>query len=968
MVKADVRRDYYADLGLAPSAESEEIKKQFRKLALKFHPDRNPGREQEFIAKFQSIQAAHEILSDPQQRLKYDTDRLRAGYGKVYGPPRTNTQRRSQTTSTPTAPPPPRASRAQTQRPAYDPWPNASTTTPNASAGAQRYSAHARANPQQWTRGQDDAQTRADAYKGFSGMRGGSTAGASWRGFDPQTGRTSAGSTSAGASRQQNTPFGTGTPRPKSAYEYFKETHKAQNNTSPNSGRKKQGFAPGTAGGGDEPPARNTSAYTHNRSERPSSMYFDSVPPPTAKKPPPAPEPPQFNEEFERNRRGYASTGGEKTFFSSTPLGRPASTRPPSGNFRSPNPRTNPPSPVYPPADGRHHSASPKPRRRASYSPSPSTSSSGDSLESQDEWEEVVPKRNGKPKAVPKSRLPPHQKFSDFHRQADINPGTGEKPSTRPGGHRYEDPRAPNNEPRRPRRVAGFGDLTADSDDNKGHNSDSAAFTRGSSRPQQPSQSTGSTARTESAQSPATAAFGRRSTSDVNSLHKKFSAEDWRDHIEGFDFLGASASKLNAARKSPSSKPRGRAKPQYDSTDSVPSTGSAGLNTFGSVPEEEPQQNAQKPPTPFAQAKFSADQWSEQLRNLSWDVPESDKQRQSAHTPPRSPRKQSRTGTKVRSAPQAASVASEADEAKDTINGTPVPGEAPNTEEAGGKTWAAPDVEAMDIDMESPPMPKKTPAGGAKTPGYPDLNNVAHEATATSVKAQQPKADGSSSNTETRTPLFDLENLRNTAPFTSTNSGGIENLDDVHATLPFESRAKQQTTTKRDIRPRELKLPNPPKRPWAPQTVALSPGIMVLPLEKWQYYVSQMGTYMHDWNVFSRKILCHFNARQEAVETGLSSNWISAVGDSTRLKLNEDDEADESSETRTADTYDLDETLVPGSGKGGFSAYLRGIEEDVQVRKHWEVACEMHRECILDLGRLREWIRNGGKVVSFSTI
>ncbi|KAJ5523875.1 Heat shock protein DnaJ N-terminal [Penicillium frequentans] len=950
MVKADVRRDYYADLGLAPSAESEEIKKQFRKLALKFHPDRNPGREQEFIAKFQSIQAAHEILSDPQQRLKYDTDRLRAGYDHV----------------NPHGPSSPRASRAQTQRPAYDQWPNASTT-PNASAGAQRYSAHARANPQQWTRGQDDAQTRADAYKGFSGMRGGSTAGASWRGFDPQTGRTSAGSTTAGASRQQNTPFGTGTPRPKSAYEYFKETHKAQNNTSPNSGRKKQGFAPGTAGGGDEPPARNTSAYTHNRSERPSSIYFDSVPPPTAKKPPPAPEPPQFTEEFERNRRGYASTGGEKTFFSSTPLGRPASTRPPSGSFRSPNP----PSPVYPPADGRHHSASPKPRRRASYSPSPSTSSSGDSLESQDEWEEVVSKRNGKPKAVPKSRLPPHQKFSDFYRKADSNPGTGEEPSTRPGGHRYEDPRAPNNEPRRPRRVAGFGDLTADSDDNKGHNSDSAAFTRGSSRPQQPSQSTGSTSRTESAQSasnPATAAFGRRSTSDVNSLHKKFSAEDWRDHIEGFDFLGASASKLNAARKSPNSKPRGRAKPQYDSTDSVPSTGSAGLNTFGSVPEEESQQNAQKAPTPFAQAKFSADQWAEQLRNLSWDVPESDKQRQSAHTPPRSPRKQSRTGTKVRSAPQAASVASEADEAKDTINGTSVPGEVPNTEEAGGKTWAAPDVEAMDIDMESPPMPKKTPAGGAKNAGYPDLNNVAQEATATNAKAQQPKADGSASNTETRTPLFDLENLRNTAPFTSTNSGGIENLDDVHATLPFESRAKQQTTTKRDIRPRELKLPNPPKRPWAPQTVALSPGITVLPLEKWQYYVSQMGTYMHDWNVFNRKILSHFNARQEAVETGLSSNWISAVGDSTRLKLNEDDEADESSETRTADTFDLEETLVPGSGKGGFSAYLRGIEEDVQVRKHWEVACEMHRECILDLGRLREWIRNGGKVVSFSTI
>jgi curved DNA-binding protein CbpA len=64
--------------------------------ALKYHPDRNPGREAEFNAKFQAIQAANEILSDPQQRLKYDTDRLRAGYGKVYGPPKANTQRKSQ--------------------------------------------------------------------------------------------------------------------------------------------------------------------------------------------------------------------------------------------------------------------------------------------------------------------------------------------------------------------------------------------------------------------------------------------------------------------------------------------------------------------------------------------------------------------------------------------------------------------------------------------------------------------------------------------------------------------------------------------------------------------------------------------------------------------------------------------------------------------------------------------------------
>ncbi|KAL7818864.1 hypothetical protein V8C44DRAFT_367345 [Trichoderma aethiopicum] len=72
------QRDYYADLGLTPSADIVEIKKQFRKLALKYHPDRNPGREQEVNSQFQIIQAAHEILSDPEAKAKYDATLLRS--------------------------------------------------------------------------------------------------------------------------------------------------------------------------------------------------------------------------------------------------------------------------------------------------------------------------------------------------------------------------------------------------------------------------------------------------------------------------------------------------------------------------------------------------------------------------------------------------------------------------------------------------------------------------------------------------------------------------------------------------------------------------------------------------------------------------------------------------------------------------------------------------------------------------
>jgi curved DNA-binding protein CbpA len=80
VTKADPKRNYYADLEISPSATTDDIKKQFRKLARLYHPDRNQGKELEFVPKFQAIQAAHEILGDADQRVKYDADRKKLGY------------------------------------------------------------------------------------------------------------------------------------------------------------------------------------------------------------------------------------------------------------------------------------------------------------------------------------------------------------------------------------------------------------------------------------------------------------------------------------------------------------------------------------------------------------------------------------------------------------------------------------------------------------------------------------------------------------------------------------------------------------------------------------------------------------------------------------------------------------------------------------------------------------------------
>jgi molecular chaperone DnaJ len=65
------KRDYYTVLGVERSADEKEIKKAYRRLAMKFHPDRNPD-DSEAEAKFKEASEAYEVLADPQKRQAYD--------------------------------------------------------------------------------------------------------------------------------------------------------------------------------------------------------------------------------------------------------------------------------------------------------------------------------------------------------------------------------------------------------------------------------------------------------------------------------------------------------------------------------------------------------------------------------------------------------------------------------------------------------------------------------------------------------------------------------------------------------------------------------------------------------------------------------------------------------------------------------------------------------------------------------
>ena len=65
------KRDYYEVLGVAKTATADEIKSAYRKLAMKYHPDRNPG-DKAAEEKFKEAAEAYDVLHDPDKRQRYD--------------------------------------------------------------------------------------------------------------------------------------------------------------------------------------------------------------------------------------------------------------------------------------------------------------------------------------------------------------------------------------------------------------------------------------------------------------------------------------------------------------------------------------------------------------------------------------------------------------------------------------------------------------------------------------------------------------------------------------------------------------------------------------------------------------------------------------------------------------------------------------------------------------------------------
>lgn len=288
----------------------------------------------EYNSKFQAIQSAHEVLGDPQQRAKYDAQRMRAGLLHTYTGSSSSPTRPSVPTRSPMSdfPPPPRP-------PPYNATKN--TFTPH-SSGAQRYKDfRSRPEPATWRGASaDDPKTKTSDFKAWESMRtprrGEGPIPSQRRTVPPKAARpppVPPGREANGKVPKEPSPR-------RSGWDHLQEPYAGMQGTTRTDASRptpqKNGFAPSTPGG-DEPQARSA-YFTVGRGERSANSRSQThMPPPplpghapTSKKPDPlAPFKDKIglNEPFGNKPRvstPYLAGGGEKTspYFASPGLAR----------------------------------------------------------------------------------------------------------------------------------------------------------------------------------------------------------------------------------------------------------------------------------------------------------------------------------------------------------------------------------------------------------------------------------------------------------------------------------------------------------------------------------------------------------------------------------------------------------------------------------------------------------------------
>ncbi|KAI1300873.1 hypothetical protein F5Y03DRAFT_220766 [Xylaria venustula] len=929
MPKWDKTRNYYADLELQPSASSDEIKRQFKKLALKYHPDRNPGREAEVNPKFQVIQSAHEILTD--ETLKRQYDEARRTYSSRY-PGSSGVRGNPWQDAAKAYPPPPR------RQPNPQPRPAAS--------GASRYESFFASGMPQNPRPRppkDDPQFRKSNAEAWDHIRP-STSRKNTQTRPATPGRAPPGRAPTSATRDTR-PGPSPVPPPRTAYQ--KQKQEAAFGTT-----KKAGFTPRSSHVADEPPVTNKNYFT-NRTH--SNLFTEpeatteasshdtgasAVPDPFA----------HLKDQFGDNRRTpYHTPGGERTslFDSTTGLGRSTSTRTPPRPFGMPG-------------------AFPRARPRSS-SPARSSSNDGGSEDSV----KIDPNTNGsttRSSASARSRTSERYKPKPpFVDEDDIPPqqaATSKEPSSKTAKAQTNGispsvyaSQTPGHFPGHSCsfHMANYQPPTTSSEDTL---FDKVPTLLPMERDQRRTldRLVRKYSKTDEGSSHSTSTKLQRTSRNLDANHGKIDANSNRassfNFRDGSNTAGIGSSYSTFARNS-TENINTRFVDDEVADDWQFKAGSVSANEATTPSKQRPQSrnrpsrrqtplsNPNLPPRmPAAQevpedAKagdqgFSAGVWNEQIGPQHFE-PQSMNNTSTSPTRRTSSRK---SKTFRMTAGTAAVVDEESESPQDDPNysfavpdamdidtpptekakADPQPVEAnsarPYFAEPHRKDWRAGDINGATAKTSGPmPSTDGTKEDSTKTcgiqPAVDTRRNVLHPYV------------GSEDTEEFRTTFSDFKNIE---PFAEPRSTGLGSFADLKSTLPFKSQPSEHIPLDVDQKPLggPLNFPTPPVAPRLPPTMGvagLRPNI-----SSFRKYAQEFNSYMEKWEAFNTKVITHFSTREEQFKSRRlrrGASWL--------------------------------EDKVP--------EYLIEVDQDLDVQKKYLDACTEHRKRVTEFMDFRDRVR-----------
>ncbi|KXX77865.1 DnaJ-related protein rsp1 [Madurella mycetomatis] len=914
MVKLDYERDYYADLELPATADATEVKKQFKKLALRWHPDRNPGKEEEAKEKFLVIQAAHEILTDPVTKSKFDAYRLRtrpypAASGIRGNPWQYTAQEVNQRFGAP---------------PRRSPMPTRPTTT---TAGS-RY--------RDWGQA---SKTKAENFKANVDA---------WNRSRPQP-KTSQPSATAAASAAREAAKARETAAPRNAAQARRQEASF--------GTRRSGFAP-TSPAGDEPPVKNqhynantTTASDQSaaqaRKSRPTSVFVD---PPNAN--------PGKTFLDSRQSTPYSANVGEKTNpFEPLNVNRAKSMRDGARRFQ----------------DGGHSPPTPPPRpRSASVGPDNTRRSTNDTPGFAESRPSASPfqsrasarysPRAGETNSAPATATfpAPNSSASPANSGANVNsgipaqPGNGTKVYESPASSQYHGfysgylaelcPQTPHSSSR-----VGEGSTRAQGPCFPAHTAQQAASTPSGELPgpgpnalesrihaqlqlllgrkgYQPFKPPAPSAK-DSAPSPKsnrhrinkrantthTTSFtvpdddptspphqARFTRSSADNINTRFVADE--KGSANFQFSAGSESSAEDGFLRAKNRARGHQSPLRNEFTSS-------SESFAGAPQHNPQQNPQQNEGNQKQGDFVPEAWKEAFGPHIFEPPQPSKSSASPSRPIRPLKKQ-------RPVRMTAGTAGLVDD------------EETSSEERGQASAATGGIDrerspnAMDIDTP-PPEPSGPQTNGARNipvePTKPEwragnVNGVNPDpklGANLKMPSVNPNAAGSEDSEDFLRPIF--SEFRNVEPFAQKVTG-LGSLADLGSNLPFPSRPSAKPPLAQEG-PKPEPIPSPPPAPRP------SPGLVISGTRpgapEWQTYVREFETYMTKWYAYCKKMTNHFSKRQSLNErNGLG--WLNMQGDA------------------------------------GAQDYLQALEEDKYIRQKWMAACDAHELHFREYLRHRE--------------